>query len=88
MSTQPPVLGSAPARQAAQAVGVPAHLISSMGMEFEYSLKGSGEGEGGRECAVCLGEYRETEALRQLHACGHSFHQVRPTNTATDAHTL
>lgn len=29
----------------------------------------------GKECVVCLAEYRVGETLKMLHACGHSFHE-------------
>ena len=30
----------------------------------------------GKECVVCLAEYRVGETLKMLHACKHSFHEV------------
>ena len=57
-------------------VSVPENLISSLGRVFEYVEEAAGEGEGERECTVCLGEYKEKDALKQLHICQHIFHQV------------
>ena len=53
--------------------GVPEHLIGSLGRAFEYDAEKVGE----KECTVCLGEYKEGDVLRQLRACGHTFHEVR-----------
>ncbi|XP_042012447.1 RING-H2 finger protein ATL46-like [Salvia splendens] len=39
-----------------------------------YTYGGSGAGAAGG-CAVCLGEYKESEEVRMMPECGHMFHR-------------
>ena len=40
----------------------------------------------GKECVVCLAEYRVGETLKMLHACGHSFHEVGEERRSQQKH--
>ncbi|CAN6194953.1 unnamed protein product [Urochloa humidicola] len=57
----------------AAVLGLGASAIASLPV-YKYKEK-CGDGGGGDECSVCLGEVKPKETVKQLPVCAHLFHE-------------
>uniref|UniRef100_A0A7N1A3B8 RING-type E3 ubiquitin transferase n=1 Tax=Kalanchoe fedtschenkoi TaxID=63787 RepID=A0A7N1A3B8_KALFE len=62
-------------RSESNGLGLPASVISGITVR-KYSKSGDADAWREVECAVCLNEFRDGEALRVLPKCDHAFHKA------------